>query len=143
MAVTSVPPVTGQTSSTAAGSAAAAATAGLGQDAFFKLLVTQMQNQDPLSPVSATDFVTQLAQFSQVSGMQTLNANVSQLLTLQQMSQGANLIGKQITYAVPGKTLPGSGVVNSLQVGNGAVNLVVGNQTVALNQVQTIKAATN
>jgi flagellar basal-body rod modification protein FlgD len=97
-----------------------------------------MQNQDPLNPVSGTDFVAQLAQFSTLQGQQQLNTNINQMLALQQVTQGASLIGKQITYDAAGKTLPASGTVTAVQVSNGNVQLVVGNQTVALNQVRSI-----
>ena len=45
----------------------------LGQDVFLELMVTQMQNQDPLDPQSNSEFVAQLAQFSSVEGLDKLN----------------------------------------------------------------------
>ncbi|HYV35265.1 MAG TPA: flagellar hook capping FlgD N-terminal domain-containing protein, partial [Gemmataceae bacterium] len=98
----------------------------------------QMRNQDPLNPVSGSDFVAQLAQFSTLQGQQQLNTNINQMLVLQQVTQGASLIGKQITFDAAGKALPASGTVSAVQVNNGAVQLVVGNQTVALTQVRSI-----
>ena len=108
------------------------------QDRFLTLLVAQMRNQDPLNPVSGSDFVAQLAQFSTLQGQQQLNTNINQMLVLQQVTQGASLIGKQITFDAAGKALPASGTVSAVQVNNGAVQLVVGNQTVALTQVRSI-----
>jgi flagellar hook assembly protein FlgD len=50
---------------------------GLGNETtFLTLLVTQLQNQDPLNPADSTQFVTQLAQFSQLEDLQNINQNV-------------------------------------------------------------------
>jgi flagellar basal-body rod modification protein FlgD len=76
-------------STTDTSSNAASSTKGLGQTAntetFLKLLVAQLRNQDPLNPADGTQFLTQLAQFSQLeqlvsirSGIDTLNTQVSE-----------------------------------------------------------------
>lgn len=68
-------------------------------DNFLKLLTTQLQYQDPLSPVEANDFVTQLVQFSQVEQSISTNKNLEKLLTLQQgnlTSVGIDYIGKTV-----------------------------------------------
>ena len=57
------------TTSSAASTAAAASLAGLSQSDFLQLLVAQMQYQDPMNPTNATDFMTELANFSTVEGM--------------------------------------------------------------------------
>lgn len=49
----------------------------MGKDAFLKLLVTQLQNQDPLNPMENSEFVAQLAQFSSLEGIQNLNTTMS------------------------------------------------------------------
>jgi flagellar basal-body rod modification protein FlgD len=46
------------------------------ESTFLTLLVTQLQNQDPLNPADSTQFVTQLAQFSQLEDLQNINQNV-------------------------------------------------------------------
>lgn len=48
----------------------------MGKDDFLKILITQLQNQDPLSPQKAEDFASQLAEFSQLEQMQNMNANL-------------------------------------------------------------------
>ena len=76
------------------------------QDRFLKLLVTQLQNQDPLSPMDNAQLTSQLAQINTVSGIATLNTSVQALsgrfLQMQSL-QGAALIGKDVI--VPGNKL--------------------------------------
>lgn len=48
----------------------------LGKDAFLKLLITQLRNQDPLSPMEDKEFIAQMAQFSTLEQMQELNKNL-------------------------------------------------------------------
>lgn len=57
----------------ASGQAGAARTNPLGQDAFMKLLLTQLQHQDPTAPQADTEFLAQLAQFSTLEQLQTMN----------------------------------------------------------------------
>jgi flagellar basal-body rod modification protein FlgD len=76
------------------------------QDRFLKLLVTQLQNQDPLSPMDNAELTSQIAQINTVSGIATLNTSVqglsSQFLQMQTL-QGAALVGKSVI--VPGNKL--------------------------------------
>jgi flagellar basal-body rod modification protein FlgD len=88
-----------------ASSIASASDAG-SQDRFLKLLVTQLQNQDPLSPMDNAELTSQIAQINTVSGIATLNTSVQQLSSqfLQMQSlQGASLVGKDVI--VPGNKL--------------------------------------
>ena len=100
--------VTATTSSTTSSTAASAASsitsaneAG-SQDRFLKLLVTQLKNQDPLSPMDNAQLTSQIAQINTVSGIATLNTSVqtlsSQFLQMQSL-QGASLVGKDVVVA--------------------------------------------
>ena len=69
-------------------------------DRFLKLLVTQMQNQDPLNPMDNAQITSQMAQINTVSGIQTLNSTVQGLngqFVQMQALQGATLVGREIT----------------------------------------------
>jgi flagellar basal-body rod modification protein FlgD len=71
----------------------------LDQQDFLMLLTTQMKNQDPLKPLDSTQFVSQLAQFSQVSGVQEMNASLAALSTSMKSSavlDGASLVGRYV-----------------------------------------------
>ncbi len=113
----------------------------LSMQQFMQLLVSQLQNQDPLDPMSDSDFFAQMAQLGQVQGMDTLN-QASQL----QEAQG--MLGKAVT-ATSSNTGGGivSGVVSSISVNSGNYSLNVvdasGNTTtVTLANVQSITPAT-
>lgn len=71
-------------------------------DRFLKLLVTQMQNQDPLNPLDNAEITSQLAQLSTVEGIDKLNTSMSALSTqfrASQALQGAGLIGRSVLAA--------------------------------------------
>lgn len=76
------------------------------QDRFLKLLVTQMQNQDPLSPMDNAQLTTQIAQINTVTGIDKLNTSVEGLsgqFVQMQALQGASLVGRDVV--VPGNVL--------------------------------------
>jgi flagellar basal-body rod modification protein FlgD len=101
-AATSTPNVT--VSSTPAASSASSST--VSADTFLKLLVAQMQNQDPLNPMDNAQVTSQMAQINTVTGINTLNTTVQSLssqFTQMQALQGASLVGHSVI--VPGNML--------------------------------------
>ncbi|CAM5790115.1 hypothetical protein CCAE64S_02522 [Castellaniella caeni] len=71
------------------------------QDRFLTLLVTQLQNQDPLNPMDNAEVTSQIAQLLTVQGIQQLNNTLLALsgqMDMSQSLQAANLIGKDILY---------------------------------------------
>ncbi len=84
------------------GSTTATSNENAASDRFLKLLVTQMQNQDPLNPMDNAQITSQMAQINTVNGVEKLNTTVQGLNT--QFSQlqaltGASLVGRQVTLA--------------------------------------------
>ncbi len=115
-----------------AASATSAST--VSQNQFLQLYVKQLQSQDPTSPTDTGQSLTQLAQFSSLSYMEKLNTSFSEMLSLQEVTQGSSLIGKTVSY----KNADGakvSGTVKSVGITDGHVGLSIGNDTVSLNQV--------
>lgn len=72
----------------------------MGKDDFFKMMIAQLQHQDPLNPLDGTDFTAQLAQFSSLEQLSNMNTQL-EILRLYQSSlnnaQSISLIGKEIT----------------------------------------------
>ncbi|WP_163267322.1 flagellar hook assembly protein FlgD [Chelativorans alearense] len=66
---------------------------------FLKLLVAEMKNQDPTSPMESTDYVAQLASFSQVEQSVQINDKLEQILAASSLSQAGSLVGREITSA--------------------------------------------
>jgi len=69
----------------------------MGQDVFLELMVTQMNNQNPLDPQSNSEFVAQLAQFSSVEGLDKLNGSMTGLVDSFQSSQAlqaSSMVGR-------------------------------------------------
>lgn len=101
--ISSITSATGATSSTAAASAQSEAGS---QDRFLKLLVTQMQNQDPLNPLDNAQVTSQMAQIQTVAGIEKLNTSLGTMASSFQQAQAlqaAALIGRDVL--VPGSTM--------------------------------------
>lgn len=140
MDVNALSTVTGTTK----GSTASAASKTMGKDAFLKLLVTQLQHQDPLNPADSTEFTSQLAQFSSLEQLSNVNDNLN-MLKLYQASmnnaQAVSFIGKDIVSK--GKTLqvtPGQPVSCEFSLGADAKRVAVSIYDAAGNFVKDIRA---
>jgi flagellar basal-body rod modification protein FlgD len=102
----------------------------LGKDAFLKLLIVQLGNQDPLSPMNDTEFISQMAQFSALEQMTNLNNSMA-------ASHAASMIGKQISWALNGQEV--YGVVTAVKITNGQPNLIVEDYfSVELSKVMSV-----
>jgi len=66
---------------------------------FLRLLIAEMRNQDPTNPMDSTQYVAQLASFSQVEQSVQINNKLNELLQSQTLSQADALIGRTITSA--------------------------------------------
>ena len=88
---------------------------------FLRLLVAQMKNQDPTKPMDSTQYVAQLATFSQVEQSVQMNAKLDQMLQASALSQAGALIGREITSA-DGKT---SGTIAEVRMITGGLVAVL------------------
>lgn len=113
---------------------------------FFKLLTAQMSAQDPMQPVDGTQFLSQLAQFTQLQQQLTTNQTLTQMASLDQsaaalqtMTQTASLIGRTIDYTDPTTGVTSTGVVKGVTAQNGQVVLDVGDAKVLLTQITAVR----
>ncbi len=113
----------------------------LGKDEFLQLLVTQMQYQDPLDPVSNEDMIANLAQFSALEQMTNLNESFEELsatMTQQNLVSASNLIGKNI-YGTDTEGETVNGEVESIYLSDGVAYACVGEQAIAVDDIQLIE----
>lgn len=120
---------TGSTSTTAA-------TNSLSYDDFLTLLMAEMKNQDPTSPMDPAQMVSQLATVSEVGQAVKTNDNLASLLTATSLNQAESLIGRTITSS-DGST---SGTVASVSVtSSGTVATLTSGSTVSLDNGASVQ----
>ncbi len=110
---------------------------------YMKLLVTQLQNQNPLEPMDNNDMASQLAQFSQLSQLESLNSNFSKALATAEHNYANSLIGKNVTFLnqnESGATEIKNGTVEQIaDDSDGQVHLVVGDYAIGLDEIIAVQ----
>lgn len=114
------------------------------KEIFLEMLVGQMTNQDPFNPQDPTQYITQLAQFSSLEQMMSMNEGIEHLVQVNQgalinsaLSTSSALIGKEVQVSTSndkGENINYSGVLKSISVKDGNVFLEV-----KLNETGEIK----
>jgi flagellar basal-body rod modification protein FlgD len=107
----------------------------------LKLLIAQLKNQDPMKPMDDTQFVTQLAQFSALESMQSLQQEMGSVHQDQDFMKATLLIGKQVkATGADGTDL--AGAVSEVHLVGGKVQVVIDGKTTDLSQVTSVTSAT-
>ncbi|CAM4073924.1 flagellar hook assembly protein FlgD [Treponema peruense] len=107
----------------------------LGKDDFLKLLITQLSNQDPTSPMDNTQFIAQMAQFSSLEQMTNMNQEFGKLNNMLVSSQAVGTIGKTVDVDVGGvKT---TGTVDAVTYGNNP-QVRIGNMYYDMKQISAV-----
>lgn len=112
-------------------------TTDLGYDAFLQLLIAEMQNQDPLEPTTNTEWISQMATFSQLEELQSLSSTTEN-------SQIFSLVGKNVTVSVEdtsGNTILKSGVVDFISMSGGKAKFSVDGALYSLDQLYSVEDA--
>jgi flagellar basal-body rod modification protein FlgD len=88
----------------------------LGKNDFLKLMIAQLQAQNPLEPSNGTEYISELAQFSQLEQTTNLAQSSSQSATAQRVAQAVGLIGHTVSYTDPSTGASQSGAVQSVEI---------------------------
>jgi len=109
---------------------------------YMQLLVTQLKNQNPLEPLSNNEMASQLAQFSQLQQLESMNSTFAQVLTIANDTYANSLIGKEISFF--GETAEGTvdllrGTVEQVYKESGENLLVVGDYILNIENVISVK----
>lgn len=110
---------------------------------YMKLLVTQLQNQNPLEPLDNKEMTAQLAQFSQLQQLESMNGAFGKVLQSVQRSYASSLIGREVSFRAAGEdgaaeTKTGQ-VEQALMGSDGQITLVVGDTRVDLADVVSVR----
>ena len=110
------------------------------KEGFLQLLLTQLQNQDPTSPMDNMEFSSQLAQFASVEQLQNLNSNFEETQKTQQVSQMQGLVGKEVSYASVenGEEARANGVVDAVRILEDGTYALINGQEVSVANIDTI-----
>jgi flagellar basal-body rod modification protein FlgD len=108
----------------------------LGKDDFMKILMTQLQHQDPSKPLEDREFIAQMAQFTSLEQLSNMNTEMKAIR--QTMGLSPAFIGKQISWSVldsVGNKVVKSGVVDALTFKSGIQYASVKGEEVSLDQI--------
>ncbi len=112
-------------------------------DQFLKLLVTELQNQDPLEPTKNSEIVQQVGQIRSIGATDSLTNTLSNLSQNQELVTASGLIGQKVE-GLADDSSPVDGVVDRITVvtdtdrNSRSVKVHVGNQTLDINNIRTI-----
>ena len=101
----------------------------LGQDAFLQLMMVQLKNQDPLSPSDPTQYLSELAQFTQVEQATNTAESTAKTATEQSTATALQLIGHTVSYIdqTSGQTV--TGTVQKVDITTGGPTLTISGTT--------------
>jgi len=109
---------------------------------FIKMMITQLQQQDPMEPAKNEQLLAQMSQIGQLQSNTLMQESLKGMVLQHQIGSAGNLIGKQIKGLSP-EGEPVAGLVNSVRVEEGAVKLELDNgKQLALERVISIGGAT-
>lgn len=114
----------------------------LGMDEFFKLLTAQLTSQDPLEPMSDTEFISQMANFSSLAQMEAVADNTAALQAQSQAVSVQSLLGKTIIAEdTNGERI--EGIVTEVRRVDGEMKAFVGEESVHYNLILNISETPN
>ena len=106
-------------------------------NAFLKMLIAELQNQDPMNPVNNSEILQQVSQITAIQSNQRLS-NTLDALRLQQNVATANNLMDRVVVALDDQNQQVIGKVTGVSIGDGVTKLQVGNSTVDLKNVSEI-----
>jgi flagellar basal-body rod modification protein FlgD len=117
--------------------------AGLGQDDFLKILLTQLTYQDPLKPMDNQEFIAQFAQFASLEQTRQSNENLNALLVMQMGNQALGLLGKAVEVGTDTGSVVGEITSVAFSQGNPLFTVKVGDDqfltNITLSQIVQVR----
>ncbi|WP_053365302.1 flagellar hook capping FlgD N-terminal domain-containing protein [Bacillus sp. FJAT-27245] len=112
----------------------------LGKEAFLKILVTQLQHQDPTQPQNDGEFIGQMAQLSVLEQLSNLNKSLTAYLeSSNNISQYSYVMGNKVTWTNPETNAQESGVVTGVHYRDNLVYFKVGDQEILSSAITSME----
>ena len=109
---------------------------------YMNLLITQLQNQNPLEPLDNNEMAAQLAQFSQLQQLETMNQSFADVLATTEQAYANSLLGKEVSFIPETETGTAditSGLVEHVYNNiDGEILLGIGSYTIALDEILSV-----
>lgn len=127
MSITSPSAATGTTQASGTSSTSSSSSPAVSENQFLSLLMTELQNQDPMSPSSSdpTTFMTQLAQFTALEQETNTAQSTAQIATQQSENSAVSLIGHTVSYTDPTSGATDTGAVQNVEVTSSGATLTI------------------
>ena len=104
---------------------------------FIKMMVAELENQDPMNPMSNTDMLTQINQMRSITANDKLTSSIEALTLGQQLTTASSLIGQTITGVnTLGSTITGK--VDKVKIEDGVAKLYVGSSIVGIDKITAV-----
>jgi flagellar basal-body rod modification protein FlgD len=127
----------GDTAVAGGGTASTSTLNGVNSDTFLKLLISQLENQDPDNPTDPTQFLSETADFEEVQQLSALSTDMTSLVSAQQSSAATSMLGQQVA-GTDASGNPVSGIVTGVQLTSSGPVLTVGNDSVPFSGVTAV-----
>jgi flagellar basal-body rod modification protein FlgD len=111
----------------------------LDKEAFLKLLMTQLKNQDPMNTMDQKDMMTQLTQLTSMEQMTNITKSLTTMANFTMLSQSAGLIGKTVSYKDPQSGEIISGKAASVTMTKGTPYIKVDGRSIKLDEILSIE----
>jgi flagellar basal-body rod modification protein FlgD len=112
-----------------------------GSEMFLNLLVTQLRNQDPSSPMDSTQMIQQTSQLASMEQLTSLTKTTTDGYSLQMRSAAANILGKSVTYT-GADGVAKTGVASAVSFSGDTPTITVGDDTVSLTDLTGLGTTT-
>ncbi len=142
MSTSSTTAIGASTSTSANSSTTTNSLGGINSEQFMLLLLTQLRNQNPLAPMEDKDLMNQITQLNSLEELQKINSGIQTLNKSNQLTEAASLIGKNVEVEADENTTT-TGLVTGVSLVKNEVMLWLGDQTVPLSSLVTVKEGDN
>lgn len=133
-------PITGSSGASSSSGGSNDLLRGLDLDQFLKLMIAELQNQDPLNPMDNSKMLEQISQLREIGATDKLTKTLDAVLLGQNLTSASSLIGRHVT-GLDDDANQASGVVDRITVTEGVPKLHIGNQTLGLQNLREVLPA--